>query len=91
LQKSNGLAIASWGGVFLHKGNDETALLNTLMASLYLQFSIPLPKNGKKLEQILERHKQRLAIENLMRTAQILNSLNNCEEKNQSKWESIMH
>uniref|UniRef100_A0A914GTV3 Uncharacterized protein n=1 Tax=Globodera rostochiensis TaxID=31243 RepID=A0A914GTV3_GLORO len=73
-----GLAIASWGGLFIPPqfADDENAvsaaLLNALLAVLQFQFSM--------FKETLLQHKRRLVVENLMQTLRTLNALHKLSE-----------
>lgn len=78
---SNGLAIASWGGVCFHEFEaDESILLNSIMGILFKQLSIP-PINNSNLIETLQKHRKRLTIYNLLQTMNSLNALNELASK----------
>jgi hypothetical protein len=85
--ENDGIAIASWGGLFFHQihennGNIES-ILNSILANLQLQFGIPPigKENGKMetLEMALKLHQQRICLKNMLQTVQMLNSLHQCK------------
>lgn len=80
---TSGFAIASWGGIFVQQQpiDAEEKLLNAVMAVMKLQIlpSTNLISSQTDLQKVLESHKERLALQNLLQTIRILNSLHNCE------------
>uniref|UniRef100_A0A183CHC3 Lon proteolytic domain-containing protein n=1 Tax=Globodera pallida TaxID=36090 RepID=A0A183CHC3_GLOPA len=88
-----GLAIASWGGLFIPPqfADDENAvsatLLNALLAVLQFQFSVrPIADGGavmvstQMFKETLLQHKRRLVVENLVQTLRTLNALHKLSE-----------